>query len=758
MAEVSRYRVEIRRTSDDALLRVFDPLFEPRVTYTRAQNSEDNGGEPAREFKVFLYKISPSGDLSEPQIQTISNPAPEAPLTVGLYPTVRGVVVTPSIPSGGDASGMRVWAGVAEDQLELVYQGRDVTTTIPTEVTGEWFFKVALFDSFGTHGLNESGIYSVEVDPLEADTLGDFTPERLQDHLDFAVSGSKNLASGLSTLQQSGYQNDFEDPLFEADGIHQVTSSTSPVELILGPPNQARVSGTLLEGERANLVLGPRHQFSPGIHYMVACEVYLGDNTPNADLLVTFYDENDTQTGGPILIASAADGERAAGFVDQGVIPYNTAFIEVSVEAAASEYGVASLGVSEVLAAQTGPKQEVVPAFVDPKNASVSRYLELSLIETERALRTQGLEYRANEVKAAISILQEVTADAARYAVLGEYTDGEGTTRALISLLAANGVSEILLAAGVLAFVNDLPDTDPVLAMEMRGGVVSIINRLDLTEQAVLLQTFGANGHVKLGFLDGTGASERRGFEIVDGTGQEIARFDDGGAARFNGTALVASSVFRGALAANAASRTVSGYQQEHDVWPTGFGPSGSIANKGTNDAGTNWPSKSLEIKPSASLLDVKAGSPVLIWVSYKLTSVASSYAWMYFEHELFRRSAGGGIPNRVSWPSGATDVGGNPYTAADGLIEYEPLFDGIDSGNQHVSGNMGSNAIRRVKPGLNGLTLIDIPSADGDYDYWFRWQVDDRYAFAVDGFETPTGTRHPFLSDVRIIVTNLAK
>lgn len=235
---------------------------------------------------------------------------------------------------------------------------------------------------------------------------------------------------------------------------------------------------------------------------------------------------------------------------------------------------------------------------------------------------------------------------------------------------------------------------------------------------------------------------------VDDARARKIARGD-----------ILPAEVFRSALADNAASRTVSGYEQEHEVWPTGFGPTGSNANASGNDTvGTNWPSKTLELKPSVSLTDVKAGSPVLIWISYKLTPTSSAYDWMYFEHEVFRRSAGAGIPSRVAWPSGATDIGSNPYTSGDGLIQYEPLFDGVDSGNNHVSGNMGANAIRRVKPGMNGMIFIDLPPADGDYDYWFRWMVDARYAFAVDGFEGASSTRNPFLSDVYIIVTNLAK
>jgi hypothetical protein len=209
---------------------------------------------------------------------------------------------------------------------------------------------------------------------------------------------------------------------------------------------------------------------------------------------------------------------------------------------------------------------------------------------------------------------------------------------------------------------------------------------------------------------------------------------------------ILKGEVLRLALSDNAATRTVSNTQADHNVWPSGFGPSGNIANKGTNDAGTNWPSKTLEIKPTASLTDVKAGSPVLIWISYKLNSTAGAYDWMYYEHEVFRVTSGGGIPN---------------YGVTSGRLDSELLYDGVASGNGHVSGNMGSNAIERTKPGVNGMILIDVPSADGDYDYWFRWRVDDSYSFAVDGFEGPDaggGTREPRLSDIRIICTNLAK
>lgn len=209
---------------------------------------------------------------------------------------------------------------------------------------------------------------------------------------------------------------------------------------------------------------------------------------------------------------------------------------------------------------------------------------------------------------------------------------------------------------------------------------------------------------------------------------------------------VITAAIDRIRLAENAATRTVNGTLSSHNVWPSGFGPSGNIANKGTNDAGTNWPSKTLEIKPSVSLKDVRAGSPVLVWISYKLDSTAGAYEWMYYEHEVFRVASGAGIPN---------------YGVTTGRLDSELLFDGVSSGNSHVSGNMGANAIERTKPGVNGMILIDTPPDSGDYDYWFRWRVDDQYAFAVDGFEGPdagSGTREPRLSDVRIICTNLAR
>lgn len=233
------------------------------------------------------------------------------------------------------------------------------------------------------------------------------------------------------------------------------------------------------------------------------------------------------------------------------------------------------------------------------------------------------------------------------------------------------------------------------------------------------------------------------------GTQQDVealrAGVDQANARKIGRGDVFKSAILRQALADNAATRTVEGYTATHNVWPSGFGPSGSISNKGTNDAGTNWPSKTLEITTDESLIDVKAGSPVLVWISYKLTPSASAYEWMYFEHEVFRVASGSSVPN---------------YGSATGRIDKEDLYDGVFSGNGHVSGNMGANAVRRTKPGMSGMILVDTPSSDGDYDYYFRWRVDDGYSFAVDGFEGPDASsgRTPQLTDVRIIATNLAR
>jgi hypothetical protein len=618
-----------------------------------------------------------------------------------------------------------------------------------------------IFNDAGTAWTGDAAISDIQLVRFEAPSaaqVGTFTGDAIQSHFDFAVSGSKQLAAGSGTLNQVGYQNDFADPLLVADGVLEITSNAGPVELIPGSPNKVGVR-YLSDGadQSVDLILGPRHELYPGIRYAMACEVGLSGNIGSADLTAHFFDDAGEELLPPVSIATVGDGARAAGFIERDEIPEGTVSVEMQLAAVTTGAGEVLITAHNLLAAQTAPTQSTVPAFVDPQSEAVIRYLEQALLSSEEGFRLQGLEYRADQVRSALTILQQVTADAVRYAILGEYEGVDGKTRALISMLAADGVSEILMAAGVLAFVND-QGGDPILAMEVREGVVHVLKRLELSEYAVLVQVFGGSGHIKLGYLDGNTPDERRGVEIKDASGNEVLRVDDSGVSRINGSPIVAGSVLREALAANAASRTVSAYVAEHDVWPSGFGPAGNNANASGNDTvGANWPSKTLQIK-AGPLTDVKAGTPVLVWISYKLTPVSSSYGWMYFEHEVFRRSAGAGIPARINWPSGATDISSNPYLSSAGLIDYEPLFDGVSSGNQHVSGNMGSNAIRRTKPGMNGSVFMDIVPEDGAYEYWFRWMIDARYSFAVDGFEGPTATRHPFLSDIRIIVTNLAK
>jgi hypothetical protein len=163
LAIFSHYLIEIRRSADDSLARTVTDLAEPRYTYKLADNAADHAGVPSRTFKVYLFRVDDVGTRSEPQLQTITNPAPATPSVV-ITPTIGGFQLTASPGGAGtDHAGLKVWLSVSSGftpaPANLYYQGAGTEIFVPSSDGTPQFIVAALYDTLSDEDLNSSAEY-----------------------------------------------------------------------------------------------------------------------------------------------------------------------------------------------------------------------------------------------------------------------------------------------------------------------------------------------------------------------------------------------------------------------------------------------------------------------------------------------------------------------------------------------------------------------------------------------------------------------
>lgn len=116
-------------------------------------------GVPARTFIVKIYSRDILGDLSLPTLLTVTNPVPDF-TEFTLTPDFGKVRVDINVSTEVDVRDYFVWRGTTANftpsEDNLVYKGPSNAVAITTPDTGEYFYKCAISDSFGSEGLNYS--------------------------------------------------------------------------------------------------------------------------------------------------------------------------------------------------------------------------------------------------------------------------------------------------------------------------------------------------------------------------------------------------------------------------------------------------------------------------------------------------------------------------------------------------------------------------------------------------------------------------
>lgn len=483
---------------------VIDRAFDPATSVvTITFRSETDAKHP---FALGLNPTLPAAPTLTP-VDPVNFPAPDAGDWSAAASTIAGAdgVTRPSIVITGAVTNAQV------DQIEVSYQYRGpddgggwqswspwhvfgtfpaTTTSIEIEAVppgAQVQVRINYISIFGQPSTAPLDLDTITVSGQFVSTraVGSVTQDDIDAALSFLASASPELAAGLATLTQIGALNRIFDPLFLL-GIRDNISNTAPLVLVDGDPRAIAAELTVESDDVLDIVFKPRFELRSESRLMAGCEITLSGPLAEAAIQVRFYDADLVEVGTPVEIASAATGARAAGFLEPADIPDGVRWGQLEVVATATGFGVATLQVHEPLAAYAGPNQSVVEAFRDPQDEAVGRIIAKSLVDQARVFEIEGLVYETAVSRAAVLVLQEVTANAARYQISTTYTGADGVDYALVELYAADGISRILQIAGVIAFANPAVGGGVTVAMEIRDAIVHILTELRLSENAAL--------------------------------------------------------------------------------------------------------------------------------------------------------------------------------------------------------------------------------------------------------------------------------
>lgn len=617
---------------DGVELKCLTRSFDPMTNIVRVSYISESAGK--HDFALGRTNTPPvPATITVPDIYDVPPPA------VDVWSASAGGGQQPSIVVTGSADQDNAKAFIVEFRTTVdpatdaawsdddagwrVFGEYDIATegVVLTGLEPETAYQVAVkyVSQFGVIG-SRRVLGTITTGGLTATAVDGLTRAQLEESLAFLASVNPALAGGLGIQEQAGYINLFTDPLF-ALGVGEVRSPHGVVDLSDGSPRAAGVTVSLPTGSDVSLVLGPRFDLRSGARLAAACEVVATGAIRDAALSAHFYDASGVELGPGVTIASGiADGERAAGFVESADIPAATAQVELRLAGVSDGTGEGRLAASELLAAYTAPQQSSVPAFVDPKDETVSRALDLLRVDVERAYQLAGLEYETSKSRALITVLQEVTANAARYQIATQYETQGGDTLSLIELLAADGESRILLLSGLLAFANTVVDGDPLVAMEVRNGIVHFLTEARLAEGGAFTHYTGdpAVLRICLGAHPDTGDI---GIFLYDDAGDPLLEF--------NATDNVAK-LYPGMAAEGFASLQTSGSRSDYDL---------------TTDSSPRNPADFIDLSVATTgALPLVVNARYEIEVDYTIVAERDSFEWFTFvDQVLIEARTGGG-------------------------------------------------------------------------------------------------------------------
>lgn len=189
----SHYEVSIYDPSTDVLL-LTENITENNYAFTHEKNAESykriNGTDGAyREFRIEVYRWSRLNTRSDlPAKLVVSNPAPGLPTGVSFTAKFQSFTVNYTKPKDLDWSGMLIWvsdtSGFSPSDSNLAFNGTDTPAEIKNLPTGEkfsaggtYYFRYAMYDTFGQEGSTVSAEYSItilQIETVDLTGLGDW--------------------------------------------------------------------------------------------------------------------------------------------------------------------------------------------------------------------------------------------------------------------------------------------------------------------------------------------------------------------------------------------------------------------------------------------------------------------------------------------------------------------------------------------------------------------------------------------------------
>ena len=126
--------------------------------YTFARNQADHSGTASRSVTMRVFAQDTLGNASPTYTQaTFTNPQAAIPTSFSVMAITDGVIVTITPDSEADLAGYVVWrgatSGFTKDLAHQVYNGQDLSVTIPTPDNNTYYYAVGEYDTFGQDGI-----------------------------------------------------------------------------------------------------------------------------------------------------------------------------------------------------------------------------------------------------------------------------------------------------------------------------------------------------------------------------------------------------------------------------------------------------------------------------------------------------------------------------------------------------------------------------------------------------------------------------
>lgn len=133
--------------------------------YEYTINSSENGGNPRRSFSIAVASRDNYNFLSDFVTLSVQNQAPAAPTNLQAILSGLTALIKYDVPPIRDFQGAVIHAsntsGFTPSAGNLVYKGPNNNVSIVLGKGQTWYFRVALYDVFGTSGLNFSSEVSL---------------------------------------------------------------------------------------------------------------------------------------------------------------------------------------------------------------------------------------------------------------------------------------------------------------------------------------------------------------------------------------------------------------------------------------------------------------------------------------------------------------------------------------------------------------------------------------------------------------------